>query len=317
MKVQLYSAPAVEPLSLAQAKLHLLLDSETFGGNITLNNCFAAGSHAVANNYTTHVGTGVAVSGKEAVVFLQPVNNGASGTVDVKIQESDDNATWTDWTGGAFTQVTEANDTTIQEKQYTGSKAYIRTAAKVLVAACEFGTSILVNAATTAQDDLLTDLIQTARISVENDTRRALITQVWDYFPKDWPEGDRLKIPFGNLKTVSSVKHKDTAGTETTMTENIDYIVETNGDQCGFLVLPYGCTWPTVTLYPSKPISIRFTCGYGDTGADVPSPAKTAMKMLISKLFENRGEDVVGQIRSEDKTYDRLINIVPRLYDEF
>jgi hypothetical protein len=237
MRVQLYSAPAVEPITAAQAKLHLLLDSGSFSDNVTLSTGIAAGSHAIANNYTTHVGASVLVAGKEAVVFLQPVNNGTGGTVDTKIQESDDNATWADWTGGAFTQVTEANDTTIQEKAYTGTKAYIRTVARVLVAACEFGTSTLVNAATTAQDDLLTDIIQAAREHVEDITRRALITQTWDYYLQEWPENDYFKLPFGNLASVTSISWKDTAGTETTLTAT-DYLVETNGDQCGRIVLP-------------------------------------------------------------------------------
>lgn len=310
-----YAAPTVEPITLSELKMHLGLSSETLAGDSAMYTCLAAGSHAVQDNYTTHIGTAIDVLGKQAVVYLQPVNNGAGGTVDCKIQESDDNATWTDVTSGAFTQVTEANDTAIQEKAYTGIKRYIRTVAKVLVAACEFGTSVFVLDAVTPIDDLLTSYIETARRDVENDTGRQLITATWDYYPQRWPDGDRLKLPFGNLSSVTSVKYKDTDGTETTMTVTTDYLVETNGDQCGFIVLPYGCSWPSTVLYPSNPISIRFVCGYGATGASVPSTAKTAIKFRCAKYFESRGDDSIGQAVTEDKSYDRLIDKVPRLYD--
>jgi uncharacterized phiE125 gp8 family phage protein len=317
LNVVLFSAPALEPVTLAELKVHLRQDSETFAGNVGLNTCFAAGSHAIANNYTTHIGTGVEVLGKQAIVYLQPVNNGTSGTVDCKLQDSDDNTTWTDVTSGAFTQVTEANDTVVQEKAYTGGKRYVRTAAKVLVAACEFGTSVLVNSAPTAEDDLLTEFIVSARQDVEGGTRRAFITQTWDLFLDEWPEKNYIEIPFGNLQSVTSVKYTDCAGTETTLTEDTDYIVETNGDQHGRIVLPYQGSWPTAELYPSKPIAIRFICGYGATAASVPSVIRTGIKMICADLHEGRGDilTIRGTI-FENKTVERLLGKY-RLWGEF
>ncbi|MFH0766319.1 MAG: hypothetical protein V2A61_07855 [Calditrichota bacterium] len=156
----LKTAPTLEPITLAELKLHLRADSETFDGNLTLTQSLAYGSHAIANNYTVHCGTGIDVLGKQAEVLLHCGTNGATGTNDTQIQESDQFATgYTAWTGGAFTQVTTANDNADYKLPYTGAKQYIRTASKVLLAACEFGTSILVNAATTAEDADLTDLI--------------------------------------------------------------------------------------------------------------------------------------------------------------
>jgi uncharacterized phiE125 gp8 family phage protein len=319
MNVLLSVAPTIEPITLADAKMHLRLDSETLSGNLVSYNSLAAGSHAIANNYTTHVGTAVEVIGKQAVVFLRPVNNGASGTVDTKIQESDDGTTWTDVTSGAFTQVTEANDTTIQEKEYTGVKRYIRTASKVLVAACEFGTDIIVNAATTAEDDLLTDLITTAREHVEDICRRALLTQTWKYYLDAFPsDKDFIKIPFGNLASVTSVKWKDTDGTETTMTVTTDYLVETNGEGCGRIVLPYGESWPSDTLYPSNPITIEFVCGW-TTAALVPFKIKAAILMIIADLWENREAQIVNPTMEPYSTNKTVMNLLAsaRLWDEF
>lgn len=320
MRLVLVTPPVLEPVTLAQAKLHIKLDSGTLADNTTLYSCIAAGSHPVVTDYTL-LGAANDVLGHAAVVFLQPINNGAGGTVDVKIQESDDGSTaWTDWTGGAFTQITEANDTVIQEKQYTGLKRYIRTVAKTLVAACEFGTLIMISEPISTEDDDITDDITTARIAVESDSRRALITQTWDAFLDKWPDKRYIQLPFGNLQNVpltQYIKYTDSAGTIHTMTVTTDYIWETNGEQHGRIVLPYQGSWPTAELYPSNPIVIRFVCGYGDEAADVPTTAKRAIKQMVAKLHESRGEDMVGQTVIEDKTYDRLIALIPRLWGEF
>jgi hypothetical protein len=89
--------------------------------------------------------------------------------------------------------------------------------------------------------------------------------------------------------------------------------MEFNGYQCGRVVLPYGGSWPSVTLFPSNPIIIRFTCGW-TTATLVPYKIKAAIKMIAAKLYESRGEDILGQTVHEDATVDRLL-IGKRLWD--
>jgi len=300
MDAVLFTAPILEPVTLVEQKIHSKIDSETFDGNLTITQSLAFGSHIVADNYTTHIGTGIDVLGKQAIVELHCGTNGATGTNDTRIEESDQLATgYTAWATGAFTQVTTSNDNSDYKKQYTGTKRYIRTASKVLLAACEFGTSILVNAATTPEDDLLTSFIQTSREIVENEIRRALITQTWDLYLQGFPTKNYIKLPFGNLQTVTSIKYKDTAGTETTMVAGTDYLVETNGTKCGRIVLPDSVTWPTDSLYPSNPITIRFVCGW-TTAALVPAAIKTAMKMICDDLYNNReAQALVGNLAQD------------------
>ena len=315
MKVVQAVAPIIEPVSLDSLKLHLRLDSGSFADNVDEAQSIVPGDHVVAAAYSL-VGSAVEVLGYTAVVVLNSGANGVTGTVDAKIQESDDDVTYTDWVTGAFTQVTTANDNAVQEIAYTGVKRYIRIVATVALATCDFGATVIRLTATSIEDDLLTDLIETARLDVENDSRRQIMTATWDYYLDGWPDGDYIKLPFGNLQSVTSVKYKDSDGDETTMTVTTDYLVETDGAGIGRIVLPYGETWPSFTAYPSNPISVRYVCGW-TTRALVPATVKSAIKMRCAKLYKSRGDDFVGQTVIEDKTYTRLVNNIPRLYDEF
>lgn len=317
MRVQLITAPVIEPISLSELKSHCKIDSGSLADNIDTVQSLAPDNYSVVADYT-HVGTGIDVLGYEAIVNLNSGTNGTSGTVDVKIQESDDNVTYTDWSGGAFTQVTTSNDNAIQEKAYTGTKQYIRTVAKVLVAVCDFGTTVIRLNPQSSEDDLLNDIIETARGYVEDITRRQLLTATWDYYLDEFPSCDYFKLPFGNLQSVTYLKYTDSNGDQTTMTVTTDYLVETNGDQCGRIVLPYAETWPSFTEYPSNPIVCRFVCGW-TAAASVPSRIRTAVKMIAAKLYERRGDDMMlirGQSLVEDKFFETLL-ASHRLWDEF
>lgn len=330
------------------------------------------------------IGTPIDVLGHNSVFYLNPVNNGTGGLVDAKIRECDTSTgMFTDWTGGGFTTVTEANDTVIQEKAYTGTKQWVQVIAKVTVAACEFGSTCMVWEPVSTEDSMLLEDLQTARLDVENDTGRKIITQTLDYYPQSWPKGDRIKIPYGNLQSILFIKWIDSSGTETNLTKTLtafaasgtspatktqvtstahgfdegdpvyisgttsyngafvasnvttntfditvvfvaddatgqaseDYIVETNGNECGYIVLPYGGVWPNGTLSTSNPIKIRFVCGYG-LAANVPTNVKRAIKSRAVNYYMNRGDDNTGyNTTNYDITYDRLINNIGRLHD--
>lgn len=317
MQLVLATAPTIEPITLAELKIQARVDSGSFSDNVDENQSLVPDNYAVAADYTTHVGTGIDVLGYTTIVSLNSGTNGAGGTVDVKIQESDDDVTYTDWTGGAFTQVTEANDNAIQEKAYTGTKQYIRTVAKVLVAACDFDTTVIRLTATAVEDDLLNSIIKAAREHVEDITRRALLTQSWYYYLDNWPKTNFIKIPFGNLTTTNlSVKWKDTDGDETTLTLTTDYLIETNGDQCGRIVLPYGESWPSGTLYPSNPIKIAFTCGW-TTAALVPYKIKAACLLIAADLYTNREGQVLSSLNYHENKTVQMLLASSRLWDEF
>jgi len=315
MKTVQIVAPVLLPVSLDEIKMHLRLSSGSFDSNLTLTQCLSYGAKGIsAGGAYTHVGTGVDVLGKQADVIVHHGTNGDTGTVDTKIQEADVlTGPYNDWTGGAFAQVTTANDNADYKKQYTGSKQFIRTASKVLLAACEFGTSVLVNEATTAEDDLLLEKLQSAIEDAEDFTGRQLLTATYNGYLCYFPTKDYIELPFGNLQSVTSITYKDTDGTETTMIEGTDYLVETNvdavrgGDQVGRIVLPYGVSWPAVTLYPSNPITIEFVCGW--KAADyVPSKIKQAIMLMVADRYADRGEPIIGTLVSAESRSTRAVH---------
>jgi uncharacterized phiE125 gp8 family phage protein len=296
MKTKLYAAPSIEPVTLAELKAHLRIEtSGSFSDDVAVVNSIAPGSHVIAAGYTL-AGTGVLVTAKQVLVILNAGANGTGGTVDVKIQESDDNATWTDVTSGAFTQVTEATDNAVYEKAYTGLKAYVRAVATVATASCEFSVDVVTGSANTSEDTWLTTVIKEARQAVEKVLGRAFIQQTWDLALDEWPEGDRLELPYPPLSSVTSVSYYDTAQTVATMSSS-DYIVDTYSEP-GLIVLGYGLSWPTVTLRPVNGIVIRFVAGHGAAASAVPETYRKQILMLCAHLYEHREETAERALES-------------------
>jgi uncharacterized phiE125 gp8 family phage protein len=279
-----------EPVTLAEAKSHLRQISETFAGDIQTYQSIAPGSHAIAASYSL-IGTAIDVLGKLALVNLNAGACGTGGSVAAKIQESDtaDTDDWQDFTGGAFTTVTTANDNAVQEKDYTGGKQYLRVVATVAGAACEFSADIVVKTGDTVEDTDILEWITDAREYCEGYTRRAHATQTVEAYLDNFPCKNEIRLPKPPLQSVTSVKYKDSAGTETTMTVNTQYIVDADSE-IGRIVLPYGVSWPSFTPYPVNPIAIRYVCGYSSTNP-IPKSIKKAMLLLIGYWYKNRDGD--------------------------
>jgi len=108
---------------------------------------------ADAHGIGTVNGTGIDTLGfNEALIIVNSGINGTSGTVDVKVQESDALASgYADISGAAFTQITESNDNTIYVGRVkladAGRKRYIRIVAVVATAACDAGVAVILGKA--------------------------------------------------------------------------------------------------------------------------------------------------------------------------
>ena len=297
---KLITAVATEPLTTTQVKLHLKLDSATFGDDITTSQSIVPASHGAG----TVTGTAVDVLGKTALINLSSGTNQATGTVDVAIQHSDDNVTYATWQ--SFTQVTTANDNAIQELLYTGNKRYIKAVATVANAACVFGVDVVLDSGLSDEDTLISAWISAAREYGEDYTGQAFAPQTWDMYLSDFPSEDYIEWTKGPLTSITGVYYKDKDGTQATLTVNTDYIVDTDTNP-GKIFLPYGDVWPSFTRYPYNAVRIRGVCGF--TGTEpyvIPKNFLQAMYVHIGLMYKYRDAEIP---EAAMKTVDRLYGL--------
>ncbi len=300
--------PAVEPVSLQEAKKHLYLDSGSFEDNVTSHQSIAPGQHAVAAAYALK-GAGVDVSAAGSVLALLAAGAcGSGGSVDVKLQESDTDvdADYQDVDSGAFAQVTEANHNATYELAYSGTRKYVRAVATVAGAECSFELSIVLEAPINDEDTDIARYIKTARRHCEKFQNRAYVTQTWDLFLDRFPAAEEIRIPLPPLQSVTWVKYKDTAQILQTW-DPANYIVDTAREP-GRVALAYGKSWPS-TIEEIQSVQIRFVCGYG-LAADVPAEVKQAILLKVADLYEHRGDQVADpniERAIEDLLWDERI----------
>lgn len=303
MKYKLITDVATEPISIAEVKAHIRLDSGTLADNVTTVQSIAPGSHDIAASYSL-VGTAIDVLGYGVLVNLNSGTNGAGGTVDVKIQESDDNVTYTDVASGSFTQVTTATDNAVFEKAYSGTKRYIKVVATVAVAACNFSVEVVKYAATSTEDAQLTQWIKAARQYGEDYTGHAFAPQTWDVYFDDFPSADSIEWPFAPLTAVTGVYYKDSDGTESTATLTTGYLVDV-GMFPGKVFLPYGVPWPAFAPYPFDAVRITGVCGYtGTVPYILPHQYKQALLVHVGLMYKYRDADI-PDMKTIHRLYDQ------------
>lgn len=126
----------------------------------------------------------------------------------------------------------------------------------------------------TQEDTLLTSLITAARMLVESQTARALITQHWQTIAKT-SAAHTLALPLSPVQAVASVFARED-GNETELAAS-EWRLE--GDVLHFTNHGEG-----------QQMRIMFRAGYGDDATSVPAPLRQAILQMTAHWFENRGE---------------------------
>ncbi|NIX76894.1 head-tail connector protein [Microvirga terricola] len=136
-----------------------------------------------------------------------------------------------------------------------------------------------------AEDELIAGLIKASRLMVEAAARRILIAQGWRLMLDRWPEGRTVPLPLSPVLSIESVRVFDAAGTASEVSaEVID---------ADLFADPPRLTATAAPERAANGIIIDLRAGYGVASDDVPDPLRLAIKILVARWFENRG-DVAG-----------------------
>ena len=139
----------------------------------------------------------------------------------------------------------------------------------------------------TAEDNLISTLIVSARLVVEQATRRFLLTQTWRILPDGWPSDVSLDLPIGPLQSIDAIRVRDASG----VAHNVDpatYVADAKREPARIVF----SSPPAMPTYPANGVEIDVTAGYGTTSDSVPQPLRQAMLMLIAGWHDNRGDVV-------------------------
>lgn len=160
-------------------------------------------------------------------------------------------------------------------------------------------------------DAIVTSLIKASREYVESFTGRSFINRTFKLSldgiaESDVPlwEGTRVgpdinyrkrTIPLWRspVSSVTSIITYDDADNATTFSAS-SYYVDTSREPAQ-VILRSGSVWPSA-LRVGNAIEITYVAGYGSTASSVPEAVKIAMYQICSYLYENRGDNMDGNV---------------------
>ncbi|MCU0832361.1 MAG: phage head-tail connector protein [Rhizobiaceae bacterium] len=142
----------------------------------------------------------------------------------------------------------------------------------------------------TSEDALIVELIRAARMEVENQTGRSLITQHWRMTFDRWPVRDLIHLPNGPVTAVLAVTVYGAGGVPVVLSP-AEYTLDTLSDPARLMIERRPASGRRM-----NGVEIDYACGYGPTGVDVPDFIRRAIKMLVVHFYEFR-----GAVRPEDQ----------------
>jgi uncharacterized phiE125 gp8 family phage protein len=140
-------------------------------------------------------------------------------------------------------------------------------------------------------DDVISALIAGARVHIEAQTRRALITQTWRLTRDVWPIDGRILILPAPLRELTAARVVMLNGSTQDISPS-DFSADRAGAPA---ILAFGPGALPMSDRPIAGIELDVDVGYGDAPADVPEPLRQAIKLLIAHWYENRGITASGR----------------------
>ena len=147
-------------------------------------------------------------------------------------------------------------------------------------------------------DAELSILLQAARIQVENDTYRKLMTQTVAMYMDCFPGAvGSIEIRLAPVTAITSIQYYDQDDSIQTYAAASYYsdLTTTPPRVC----LKQSYNWPSITQYRPNPVIVTMTAGYA-TAAAIPAAAKLAIVEHVKANWEG--------CEGSMSTYDRLVS---------
>lgn len=141
-----------------------------------------------------------------------------------------------------------------------------------------------------ANDALITRLLRAAREHAEAVMDRSIITQTIRY--ERGAFCDRMFLPRGRVRSVTSVKYVDSAGTEQTLAAS-QYTLLNPSAGASYIVRAWEVVWPTIRSVPDA-VRVTYVAGYEPTQGSptdlvsgVPEKVRTAILKLLQCDYDD------------------------------
>ena len=272
-----YSAPATEPVTVAEVMAHARIDAdnqEPAPGALTC--ALGSGVGNVDNGAHRYTVTFVTATGETQSGDISAAVTVADKSVNGKV---------------ALSAIPIGGSLVTSRKIYRTAAA--GTAYLLLATLADNTTTVYTDntadsslgaeapSTNTTGDPLLNMLIAAARQHAETLLKRYLITQTIDYY-LDCFDSWEIKLP--PLQSVTEITYVDTDGVTQTI-DSADYLVDAVSVPAR-ITPAYGETWP-IPRTQNNAVKIRFIAGYG-AASEVPQCIKNWMLMRIKTLYEAR-----------------------------
>ncbi len=136
-------------------------------------------------------------------------------------------------------------------------------------------------------DTLITGLISAAESLLDGYAGivgRALLNQTWQQQFSSFSDRLDLQVPIAS--SIATVTYFDRVNTTQTLASSVYQMLS---DELGsFVTLKADQAWPT-TYSRVDAVTVQWVAGYGAGSAAVPGAIITAIKLLVSHWYENRG----------------------------
>lgn len=139
----------------------------------------------------------------------------------------------------------------------------------------------------TAEDELIAEMISSARELCEFKLQRSIIDQVRQVVLAGFPADGCIELAWPNVRSISSVKYMDVNGVEQTLHVSQYELINFKPNASAILVRKPNVIWPATKSDALLSVWVEYACGYEDADS-TPSGIKRWIKAVCATVLKHR-----------------------------